>query len=146
MRNLSDITVPKISTVLRKKERENVLFHLLYLSEKSRREGLLALEDDLWMLGKTFPKRELFSRGLQWIIDGTEPERVRNFLLIFVDKSESNIDKCINYAIAKGIISIQEGDNPRMLNEIIQVILELECSEDELEKGIEAIRKKSREF
>ena len=48
---------------------------LVQFSEKSRREGLLALEDDLDALEDLFLKK-----GLQLVVDGTDPELVRIIL------------------------------------------------------------------
>jgi chemotaxis protein MotA len=48
---------------------------LVQFSEKSRREGLLALEDDLDALDDVFLKK-----GLQLVVDGTDPELVRIIL------------------------------------------------------------------
>ena len=48
---------------------------LVQFSEKSRREGLLALEDDLDALEDLFLKK-----GLQLVVDGTDPELVRVIL------------------------------------------------------------------
>jgi chemotaxis protein MotA len=48
---------------------------LVQFSEKSRREGLLALEDDLDALDDPFLKK-----GLQLVVDGTDPELVRIIL------------------------------------------------------------------
>ena len=48
---------------------------LVQFSEKSRREGLLALEDDLDALDDPFLKK-----GLQLVVDGTDPELVRVIL------------------------------------------------------------------
>ncbi|PKL35267.1 MAG: motility protein A [Spirochaetae bacterium HGW-Spirochaetae-1] len=48
---------------------------LVSFSEKARREGLLALEDDLDELDDQFMRK-----GLQLVVDGTDPELVRNIM------------------------------------------------------------------
>jgi len=48
---------------------------LLSFSEKARREGLLALEDDLEEVTDKFMKG-----GVQLVVDGTEPELVKNIM------------------------------------------------------------------
>jgi chemotaxis protein MotA len=53
-------------------------------SEKARREGLLALEDDLEELTDPFMKK-----GLQLVVDGTDPELVKNIL-------ENEVDQMVN--------------------------------------------------
>lgn len=48
---------------------------LVNFSERARREGLLSLEDDLAGLDEPFLKK-----GIQLVVDGTDPELVRNIL------------------------------------------------------------------
>ncbi len=48
---------------------------LVSFSEKARREGLLALEDDLDEL-----KDDFLQKGIQLVVDGTDPELVRSIL------------------------------------------------------------------
>ena len=48
---------------------------LVAFSEKARREGLLALEDDLEELEDDFLRK-----GIQLVVDGTDPEIIKNIL------------------------------------------------------------------
>ncbi len=48
---------------------------LVNFSDRARREGLLSLEDDLANLDEPFLKK-----GIQLVVDGTDPEMVRNIL------------------------------------------------------------------
>ena len=48
---------------------------LITFSEKARREGLLALEDDVVELDDQFLKK-----AIQLVVDGTEPEKIKNIL------------------------------------------------------------------
>jgi chemotaxis protein MotA len=50
---------------------------MVSFAEKARREGLLALEDEATRLDD-----KLMKKGLQLVIDGTEPDQVRNILEI----------------------------------------------------------------
>jgi chemotaxis protein MotA len=56
---------------------------LVSLSEKARREGLLALEDNLEEIEDDFLKR-----SLQLVIDGTDPELVKEIMRIRISKIE----------------------------------------------------------
>jgi chemotaxis protein MotA len=58
-----------------KMESENVIEHLVNFAEKARREGLLALEDDAAEMNDEFLKK-----GIQLVVDGTDPELVRNIM------------------------------------------------------------------
>ena len=52
-----------------------VISMIVTFSEKARREGLLALEDDLDELEDDFLRK-----GIQLVVDGTDPEIIRNIL------------------------------------------------------------------
>ena len=52
-----------------------LILTLVQFSERARREGLLSLEDDLANLDEPFLKK-----GIQLVVDGTDPELVRNIL------------------------------------------------------------------
>lgn len=53
----------------------NLITVLVSFAEKARREGLLALEDDVQELSDDFLKK-----GIQLVVDGTDPELVRNIM------------------------------------------------------------------
>ncbi|MCL1910762.1 MAG: motility protein A [Leptospirales bacterium] len=54
---------------------KDMIVTLVSFSEKARREGLLALEDDLSELNDDFLKK-----GIQLVVDGTDPELVRRIM------------------------------------------------------------------
>ena len=54
---------------------KDMIITLVSFSEKARREGLLALEDDLNELNDDFLKK-----GIQLVVDGTDPELVRRIM------------------------------------------------------------------
>ncbi|QGU95091.1 motility protein A [Clostridium bovifaecis] len=53
------------------------------LSKKARREGLLSLEDDIDKIEDTFLKK-----GLQMVVDGIEPETIREILELEIGEME----------------------------------------------------------
>ncbi|OWZ84235.1 flagellar motor protein [Natranaerobius trueperi] len=53
----------------------NTINLLVNLAEKARKEGLLALEDDVQEMGDDF-----LQKGVQLVVDGTDPELVRSIL------------------------------------------------------------------
>lgn len=61
---------------------------LISFAEKARREGLLVLEDDLGEVDEEFLKK-----GLQLVVDGTDPELVKAILSAEVDEIESRHDR-----------------------------------------------------
>ncbi len=54
---------------------KDMIITLVSFSEKARREGLLSLEDDLNELNDDFLKK-----GIQLVVDGTDPELVRRIM------------------------------------------------------------------
>lgn len=57
---------------------------LITFAEKSRREGVLALEDDVAEVPDPFLKR-----ALQLVVDGTDPEVVKNIMYAEMDQMEA---------------------------------------------------------
>ncbi|MBB6061787.1 chemotaxis protein MotA [Thermosipho japonicus] len=74
----------------------NLLKTLVSLSEKARREGLLSLEENIEQLDDPFMKK-----GLQLLVDGTEPEVLKSMLEIEVEvaSNEMNLKKGLFEAI-----------------------------------------------
>lgn len=56
-------------------EMEKTITNLVRFSEKARRDGLLALEDDMEEVEDTFMKK-----GIQFVVDGADPEIIKNML------------------------------------------------------------------
>jgi len=56
-------------------EVEKIITTLVKFSEKARRDGLLALEDELEMVEEEFLKK-----GIQFVVDGTDPEIIKTML------------------------------------------------------------------
>ena len=54
---------------------EKIITTLVAFSEKARREGLLALEDDL-----DEGEDEFMRKGIQLVVDGTDPDIIKNIL------------------------------------------------------------------
>ncbi len=59
------------------------ILQIISFSEKARRDGLLALEDDMDDLDDEFMKK-----ALQLVVDGTDPEIVQNVMQIELDSME----------------------------------------------------------
>lgn len=80
-------TVPyflKVVFVDRKIDYITVLDSLVETADKARREGLLSLESQLGEIDNPF-----LARGLQLVIDGTDPELTRNMLEMEIEAFEN---------------------------------------------------------
>jgi chemotaxis protein MotA len=92
-------------------EEEMIISQLVTFSEKARREGLLALEDDLEEVGDQFLRN-----GIQLVVDGTDPEVIRNILYNEVNQIQARhavgikvFDDWGKYAPAFGMIGTLMG-------------------------------------
>lgn len=90
---------------------------LVGLSEKARREGLLALEDDLDNL-----EDPLLKFGLLLVVDGTDPEIISAALVNCLAAVEP--DRLLSaVVIIEGVLAIQEGVNPRTMRALLGAYL-----------------------
>ncbi len=83
------------------------------LADKARKQGILALEDEI----DDLPPMFLLRKGLQLAIDGTEPEMIRTilerYILVGNYKGKELLKRVI---ILEGVLSIQAGDNPSIIH------------------------------
>ncbi len=80
------VQIPKLFSIAMKETTNDpaeVISSLVRLAEKARREGLLALEDDL----QNEPD-EFLRKGIQLVVDGTDPDLVRSILEIEISYLE----------------------------------------------------------
>jgi len=69
------ITIFNIALMKQRSRIDEIIPRLVTFSEKSRREGLLSLEDDIETLDDQF-----FRSGIQLVVDGTDPDVIKNIL------------------------------------------------------------------
>jgi hypothetical protein len=104
---------------------------ILSLSSKARDEGLLSLEGEI----RAF-EGDLLARGLQFVVDGTDPALARLFLQRTLESYEQlerlkikeeiyRMEKSLadnltrRRMILEGVLSIQRGDNLAILQDIL---------------------------
>jgi len=80
-------------------------------SEKARRDGLLALEEEL----EQFAEGEFLKLGFRLVVDGTDAEIVRELLSILHEQEHDYYKSILKRVQLEGILSIQAGENPRLL-------------------------------
>jgi len=71
---------------------ERIIARLVAFSEKARREGLLALEDDLEELEDDFLRK-----GIQLVVDGTDPEIIKNVLYTELNQMQTRHEDGANF-------------------------------------------------
>lgn len=104
-------TLFKVGLFPQSQDLEELIITFVSFAEKARREGLLALEDDLDDVRDPFMKK-----GLQLIVDGIDPEMVRNIMEIEIDEiaarhdaNKSLLDELASYAPGFGMIGTLMG-------------------------------------
>jgi len=75
---------------VQKFQEEKIISQLVVFSEKARRDGLLALEDDVESI-----EDEFFRKGIQLVVDGTDPDIIKNILYTELSKIEDRHDGAI---------------------------------------------------
>lgn len=82
LRNIPNVM--KMLIIHPQENREGLLTLFIDLSKKARMEGLLALEDDIHELDN-----ELLVSGLQMVVDGIEPDTIKDVLELKLDTTET---------------------------------------------------------
>jgi len=97
--------------VVRDKDPQDLIDRIVRMAEKARREGLLALQDDVASLDNP-----LLVRGVQLIVDGTDPDIVKSTMETQVELAEERnlnaagaLDAAGGYAPTMGIIGTVVG-------------------------------------
>jgi Leucine-rich repeat (LRR) protein/flagellar motor component MotA len=96
-------------------EREEIRFikRAVELSEIARREGFLALEEHIDRKG--IAARDVFEYGLLLVIDGWDAVNIAKILDNLIAHETDPVRKNISMAKKKAVLSINDGDNPRLL-------------------------------
>lgn len=87
------------------------------LSELARKSGLLQLDDLI-----QYVEEDIFKKGLTYVIDGTDPEYINAMLNQYINTFIENSRKKLEM-FADGLLSIQAGENPRILKEKLELHL-----------------------
>jgi len=102
----------------------DTIMTLVSFSEKARREGLLALEDDLDELDDQFLRK-----GLQLVVDGTDPELVKTIMFNEIDAMEARHNSVIKMFNDLGSFAPAFG----MIGTLIGLILALKAGIEDRE-------------
>jgi flagellar motor component MotA len=97
-------------------------------SEKARTEGLLALEDVIDY--EKANQRDILEYGLIFVIDGTDAAVIRDILSLIIDQEEDKYTCLLMKLKMEAVISIQSGDNSRVLTCILNAHTDLTLTDD----------------
>lgn len=108
----------------------DAIAEVLILSRIGREEGLLALETAAEEMDKKIVHSELLKNAVNLVCDGTDPDIITEILTsnYWVD-SQSRIEYVVAYIYLRGILMVQDGMNPRVLEEILYAMVPSICRE-----------------
>jgi hypothetical protein len=115
-----------------------ILKEALYFSEKARREGILQLED---LLDENREKnRDIFMYGLRFMVDGTDGEVIDKILSNIVNQEEDEYIRLLKTIQKEAILSIQRGENTRILYSILSSYTDIIYSDEEIDELTESTK------
>ena len=88
IKNVGKLTIQAFKET--KSSTMEIIVQFTELSKKARREGLLSLEDDISQMDDAFLKK-----GLQMVVDGIEPETIKEILELEIGEMENRHGKGI---------------------------------------------------
>jgi flagellar motor component MotA len=97
-------------------------------SEKSRREGLLVLEDVIDF--EKINQRDILEYGLRFVIDGTDPDTIKEILSLIIEQEDDKYARRLMELKKTAVLSIQAGDNPRILAYKLNAFTDLILTDD----------------
>ena len=100
-------------------------------SEKARREGLLALEEEFSDRTK-YMQRDIFDYGMKFVIDGTDAVVIEQILNNIINQEKNKKKKILKTIQKEAALSIQRGDNPRILLAYMNSYTDIDISGDEV--------------
>ena len=106
-------------------------------SEKARREGLLALEDALDE--DKVSNRDIFEYGMRFVVDGTDGIVIRSILENITRQENDKYKKEIMSIQVEAVLSIQAGDNPRILFYKLNSFTDLSLTDDPGAKALDEV-------
>ncbi|MDR2583591.1 MAG: hypothetical protein LBC75_08945 [Fibromonadaceae bacterium] len=116
------------------KEVEQICHKIIAYSEIARGEGILALENCIDQ--ENISERDFLETGIMMAVNGTERNVVETYLNSWIEANCNNsvpyYEKIIASIIKTGVLSIQAGENPRITEYRVTVLIPRELTPDSL--------------
>jgi len=109
-------------------EYRKVSARAVYLSEKSRREGLLAIEDGIDTEKEN--QRDIIEYGLRLTVDGTDNSVIRDILENIIRQEEDKYTRLLMEIKKEAVLSIQSGENSRITVYRLNSFTNMDLTED----------------
>jgi flagellar motor component MotA len=87
---------------------------IIDIAEKARREGLLAIDEEVDQ--DKAQNLDILNLGLQMVVDGIDGKDIEDILVNLRNNDLSEIPRMVLDMIIVGVLSIQCGDNPRIID------------------------------
>jgi flagellar motor component MotA len=114
------------------KEYNNVVNIAFACAEKARREGLLALEDELDK-DKIYD-RDIFFYGMSFVVDGIAAEIIEKILSNIIKHEKDEYMQILKTMQKEAVLMIQRGDNSRLIYMVLNSYVDITLKEDENKK------------
>lgn len=102
---------------------------IMELTNIARTQGILALENEIEENGES--DLPLLKIGIALVVDGTDPEIVETILKNYLLSSEfTNQEFLENMLVYQGVLAIQMGENPRMIQEKLYALFGIQFREE----------------
>jgi hypothetical protein len=118
---------------------KKILKEAMCFSYKGRREGLLVLENLLD--NDRVSNRDIFMYGMRFSVDGTDCELIDKILSNIINQEKDEYERILKTIQKEAVLSIQKGDNTRILYSIINSYTDIQYSEEELVKMTDLIER-----
>ncbi|MCL2186534.1 MAG: hypothetical protein FWB86_11910, partial [Treponema sp.] len=113
------------------KHLEQTILKAIALSEKTRREGLLAAEDELYDLDES--GLDILSYGMRLAVDGTDSQLIEKILTNMISRENDEKAKLLKIIQKEAVLCIQCGYNTRIL--ALKLLSYLEENESRVIEG-----------
>jgi flagellar motor component MotA len=97
-------------------------------SEKSRRQGLLALEEEISQ--ERLDERDIFEYGIRFVVDGTDREVIEKILSNIIKQEKDENMRILKTIQKEAVLMIQEGINQRPLYALLNSYTDITLKED----------------
>jgi chemotaxis protein MotA len=97
------------------KDTKSIILRAISCAEKARREGLLALEEDLSELEDDFINRDIFILGMRLVVEGTDSVYISKVLENIIEQETDPEIKRLKRMEKEAVMMIGNGDYPAMI-------------------------------
>jgi flagellar motor component MotA len=99
------------------------------LSEKGRKEGILALDEGL-IDSEKMNQRDIFEYGLRFTIDGTDADIINKILSNFIIQEDDKYTRRLMEIKKEAVLSIHAGENPRFMAYMLNSYTDITLTDD----------------